>query len=199
MECGRIWCLQGTGATAETMSVDHHNMLEVALAVQLLFTLSKVKVGWRLMTVHGSGCAVGCREHSQRRGTDRRALRHDKACQDPGVFFREHWLSAHDLVAWESQQLGFQILSDPVRLLARGISLDISRSTSLRDKGGLQCFPTAAGDGEQAPATLEPYQWLSMAVSSQVVVRDSGGSRLRRSRNPQLCQRKREEHTVRHT
>ena len=34
-----------------------------------------------------------------------------------------------------------------------------------------------------------------MAVSSQVVVRDSGGSRLRRSRNPQLCQRKREEHT----
>ena len=44
----------------------------------------------RLSKVHGSGCAVGCREHSQRRGADRRALRHDRACQHPSAFSREH-------------------------------------------------------------------------------------------------------------
>ena len=120
-------CLQGTGATAETMRwYHHHKMLEVAavwggllgvevrpthrrqhanhsdshqdqgiwkdlrLAVRLWFALSKME-SWLMIddrSVHGSGCAVGCREHSQRRGTDRRTLRHDTACQDPGVFFQ---------------------------------------------------------------------------------------------------------------
>ena len=95
-------------------------------------------------------------------------------------FFREHWLSAHDLVTWESQQLGFQILSDPVRLLARGISLDISRSTSLRDKGGLQCFPTAAGDGEQAPCNA----W-ALPVAVHGCLQSSSGTRLRWQPPPQ--------------
>ena len=89
MECGRIWCLQGTGATAETMRCrPSQHVGSCVWQCRFYLHYQRWKVGWRLMTVHGSGCAVGCREHSQRRGTDRRALRHDKACQDPGVFFQ---------------------------------------------------------------------------------------------------------------
>ena len=231
MECaGRIWCLQGTGATAEMMrcrpsqhvgscrsfgcwssrsrwsklsqeatyksfrlASSPRDWKDLLLAVRLLFTLSRWKVGWWQFMVQvvlwaAENILSGGELTVERSGMTKLV--------NSQVFSREHWLSAHDLVTWGSQQLGFQILSDPVRLLARGTSLDISSSTSwIWRQRWTSVLPHSRWRWRTSPLQRLSPTTGCPCLSGQVVARDSGGSRLRRSRAPGLCQRKLEEQT----